>query len=198
MKILNNSFVWAQVLILISLIGLYTYTTEIFHEKEYPAHVHKTLYLDRNFNDEEVLIIMQSAVTWTEVTNHIVELDVVRLPTHEMIDLSNSIIILKINSDYPEAIVLDGMNQNSTLGFYNDRGVLPYIALISERIDDYDYQSVVLHEIGHSLGLKHVKGEEGLGTLMYPTINFASDEITTKDLEQFCSLYHCDVEKLQH
>lgn len=198
MKLLKNKFFWTQIITLISLVVLYTYSTKIFHHKEYSNYSHKTLYVDRNFNDEEVLTIMEAAVEWTETTNHIVEIDVVRLPTKEKIDLVNGIIVLNINSDYPEVVVLDGTNRNSTLGFYNEYGAFPYIALISERISDYDYSSVVLHEIGHSLGLKHITGEEGIGSLMYPTVDFASDEITIKDLEQFCVLYHCNVKNLKH
>lgn len=196
MKIQHRVLILTQILILIPLAFLFSYASSIY-VKTYPNYVHKTLYVERNFNEEEVAIITKAAISWTESTHHIAEIDVVTLPTKEKIDLVNGIIMLKENADYPEIIILDGFNGDSTVGYCNRRASIPYIAIVSDRIEDPDeYQAVVMHEVGHALGLEHQTGIEGMDTLMYPSVNIGSYTITKKDLKQFCSLYHCDVTKL--
>lgn len=197
MTIQSRIFIWSQILIFIGLFSLFIYTSEIFYSDSYPNHIHKILYLDRAFDDEEVEYITQAAMSWTENTNHIAEVDVVRLPAREKIDLRDGIIVLKMNPDYPDIILMDSSNLDSTLGYYNRRSPIPCIGLVRGRIQDWELQMVMTHEIGHALGLKHITGEEGFGALMYPSIDLGANDITKKDLEQFCSLYHCDASKLK-
>jgi len=166
--------------------------------KERPNHIHTTIYLDRNFNDVEVEYIMQAAWEWTETTNHIAEFDVVQLPTHDKVDVEHALIMVKVSADYPDIIIMDNIKKTTTLGYYDSKSVLPFIALVQDRLDDFNYKEVVLHELGHSLGLEHVDGEKGMLTLMYPYVDLGADHITQTDLEQFCELYHCDAKKLQH
>lgn len=186
-------------LTIIALILLCNYASQVYQpEKIYPAHFHKTLYLDRNFTDDQVFSLTSAAVSWTEKTNHIAEFDVVQLPTDEKISVSDAIIMVKASPDYPEVMIIDRAIKGITLGYYNDSGLITYILLVSDRIDEDFYTSVSLHELGHSLGLEHNKGIEGIGTLMYPSADFGADVITNKDVENFCKLYKCDPEKLKH
>lgn len=166
--------------------------------KERPNHIHTTIYLDRNFNDVEQEYIMQAAWEWAESTNHIAEFDVVQLPTREKIDVQNGLIMVKVSADYPDIIIMDNIKKTTTLGYFDAKSPLPYIALVEDRLDDYTYKAVVLHELGHALGLEHIEGEKGMLTLMYPYIDLGNDHITPTDLEQFCELYHCDAKTLKH
>lgn len=180
----------------------YIFVKQVFPDrppKVYPSHVHVNLYLDRDFTPEEDELIIAATLNWTNRTHHIVEYDVVKLPTEDYINPENSIIITKLTPDAPRIMYMD-QTGSRTLGYFepND-GPIPYIALVSERLEgDVDFNEVILHELGHSLGLKHITGEEGWNTLMYPYTELGADDITQTDLEQFCKLYHCNAEDLKN
>lgn len=166
--------------------------------KPYPTHAHITIYLDRNFDDFEQETIIRAAMEWTETTNHIIEYDVVQLPTLGHISYEDSVFITKISPDHPDIILLDQTNKNTTLGYFDTKSYLPHIALVTDRIKDNDYYAVVLHELGHSLGLSHNEGIDNVGTLMFPSIDFGSEHITMTDGKKFCGLYHCNPMKLKY
>lgn len=180
------------------LLVLYTQVIDIYQPKVYPDHVHTTLYLGHDFSPEEQEIILEAALEWSQATNHIVEYDVVVLPTKNTIDVTKSVVFVKESPDHPEIMLMDFASKTKTLGLFNGRSQVPYIALVTERLDDENYKEVVLHELGHSLGLEHIKGTDGIGTLMYPYTDLGADFITETDLKKFCELYHCDASKLQH
>jgi hypothetical protein len=185
---------------LVILLFLYIEVVDIYDKgpKEYPGHVHKIIYVDRNFDDLEQEHIIMAALKWSEATNHIVEYDVIQLPSKEQIDVTRALFFVKVSADYPDVVIMDNIKKTTTLGYFQNRGPLPYITLIDGRLNEETYEPVVLHELGHSLGLEHVEGPEGYGTLMYPYIDLGSDSITETDLEQFCKLYKCDPKKLKH
>lgn len=156
--------------------------------------VHKTLYLSREIYDDQIAHITAAAMEWNDDTNGDVTIDIKRLPERS-INPADAIVMLNVSPDFPEVIILDNLNQYSTLGFFNDDSLVHYIGLVDERIDAASYNTVIMHEVGHALGLEHIQGIDGLGTLMCPTINLGSSHITMEDLHQFCTLYHCDERK---
>lgn len=156
--------------------------------------VHKTLYLSRDIYDDQLLYITAAAMEWHDDTNGDVTIDIKRLPDPR-INPVDGIVVMNVTPDHPEIIILDNLNQYSTLGFYNDDTMVHYIGLVDERISPPEYTAVIMHEVGHSLGLQHIMGIDGIGTLMCPSINLGSTHITMEDLHQFCTLYHCDERK---
>jgi len=167
---------------------------------EYPERVHVTLYLDRNFDEFETELTMQAALEWSKATNHRVEYDVIQLPTREKINYKNSVFIAKRSIDDPQVILMDLAGGNQTLGVYEKRG-LPHITIVGERVNYNNFKEIMLHELGHSLGLEHLEGLENIDALMFPYTDMninglivptGSDHITSKDVKQFCELYHCD------
>ena len=199
MRLLRLSILFTSLVAVVTIVILYNFSVDIFQPKKtYPTYVHKTLFLDRNFSEKEVLFITQGAMAWSEATNHIVDFDIVTLPNTDIPVTKNDIVFIKVNPDYPNIIVLDSINKKTTLGLYDDEAIIHTIELVSDRIDDEEYPSVVMHELGHALGLKHNEGLDGIGTLMYPTIGLGANYITEDDLKNFCKLYHCDASKLKH
>jgi Matrixin len=157
--------------------------------------------VDRHFSNDEFLLIAAAAIRWTRATNHIIEYDVIKLPILDKWETAqpNDVIIDIVSPDYPDVISLDTFNRQSTLAYYNGRGTAPMIGIVEERIANFeDFQQVILHELGHSIGLKHNEGIEGIDTLMYPNIDLASRLITQDDLINVCKLYKCDPDQLQH
>jgi predicted Zn-dependent protease len=84
------------------------------------------------------------------------------------------------------------MNGNGTIGYYDDRDIVPAILIVSDRLDDKDeYRAVVMHELGHALDLQHMNGADGIGALMSPSMSTGSFHITDKDVAQYCKIHHC-------
>lgn len=174
---------------------LFTYFNNIdLHESHlHLKHTKITLYVDTAFDDYGYSKIVQAASEWTIATHHLVEYNVVRLPSHN-INAQDGIFISNVSSSFPEIIWRD-RSGGATLGIYLGRAPLRTILLVGDRLDEDTYKPTILHELGHSLGLEHTEFKD-IGTLMYPFIDLGSDTITKKDLEQFCKLHDCDVTQL--
>jgi hypothetical protein len=164
----------------------------------YKQHSHRILYVDNGFSDEKKEIITHAALNWNTRTKGIIQFDVVMLPTQEPLDVVNGIVIEEVSEYDPDILSLDEKNQAITLGYYSGHGHIPSISLVAARIDKDDYHSVILHELGHSLGLNHKIGHDGIGTLMYPSIEMSAENITDTDIEDLCKIYECDPNKLNN
>jgi len=200
MKLTNLTFWLSKLLTVIIILLVYHKFSQIssFSDPDYKAHTHRILYIDPSFNDEEQEYILSAAIIWTQRTNNTINFDVVFLPSEDMLDTENGIIIGKISQYNPDIIGLDEINNSHTLAYFTKDGFIPSINLVTSRMSKDTYQAVVLHELGHALGLKHNFGIEGEDTLMYPSIDRGSTIITYKDLEYFCKLYACDPAKLNY
>jgi len=194
-------FFWSIILSILLILGFAELAAPIAAQHRRTPHtlpVHKTLYLERGIDDEEMIHILQATLEWSEATNGQVIFDVKRLPQQNLMPL-DAIVIYNVTPDYPDIILLDAVKKFSTLGYFNNDRGLDYIALVETRISDRDFTPVIMHELGHSLGLEHPDTEDhpeiGIGSLMHSTIDEGSNHITDLDLKQFCTLYHCDASK---
>jgi hypothetical protein len=160
----------------------------------YRLPVHKTLYIARNIPDEEMAYILEAALEWNTVSNGEITFDLRRMPVKNM-SPGDSIVILNVTPDYPDIIISDNINKSQTLGLHNSQVGLEYIVLVPARLEKEHITEVVLHELGHALGMKHIEGIDGIGCLMYPNIDEGCDHITNTDLTYLCQLYHCDASK---
>lgn len=182
------------------LVLLYNITDRMFVKaKPYPKHVSKTLFVDNHFSDKEFQMIKEAAQEWTLKTHHIVDFRVEHLPSKKVLKASKDLLVLPVTSNFPDIILCDDYyHYSNTVGFFNDSGPLHFIEIVTDRVREDIFKTVVLHELGHSLGLEHDQTDDGIGSLMFPAIDMGSDHITEEDLLQFCSLYKCDVEKLKN
>jgi hypothetical protein len=163
------------------------------------THIHRTLYIDRHFSLDQSMAIKRAADRWTIATNHIADVEVIFLPaTLSDINTSDPVIVIDASPDLPVVIGLDFDDYGTTYGVYVPKeSNYPYIDLITDRLPDIPlFEEVTMHEIGHALGLKHLEGQENIFTLMYPSTELMSPDITKKDLIAFCDIFHCDADKL--
>lgn len=165
-------------------------------ESELPVHV--TLYLENSVFENEVDHVSAASLEWYNATNGQVIFDLEKLPAKD-IDPHKSIVLVNITPQYPQIIVLDSYNKNTTLAYCDRNATLPYIGIVYDRINEDEFTSVLMHELGHYMGLEHPDTKEhpenGIGTLMYSNLTNGSSHITQEDLVQFCKLHHCDASK---
>jgi hypothetical protein len=196
LKIVNLTYWLAKLITVVILVVVYNLFNFTLDEDipDYTQHTHRVIYIDREFSQKEKESIALAAITWSHRTKNTVIIDVVFLPSKTHLDRKDGVLINKLSEDDPTVYILG----ENTLGYYTKMEYIQYIGLISGRIDDDDFDVVVLHELGHALGLEHVRGIDGVGTLMFPSVDLGSDHITNNDIENFCKLYKCDPKKLNN
>jgi len=192
--------VWAQVLVIALIFYLYGIAVKIYPKKITQTHVHKTLYIDREFEQSYIDTIQIAANRWTEATNHLAEFDIVLMPVsdlNKLLDDKDAIIVTDFSQDNPYVVGLDGNNSSQfTVALYTIQPPIPTLAYVSGRITEQMFEKVTMHELGHSLGLEHVTGDQAVGQIMCPNITCMSETISQGDLEQFCNIYKCDASTL--
>jgi Matrixin len=193
----NRASLWVQFITIVMVFLTFRYYTTVLHPPVvYPPQVQKIMYLDEQFTEIEKNKIKEAAQEWSQATDGRVVYTFQNFPATD-IDYPNSIIVLRTNQYAPEILELDFDLKQFTIGFCNMRGNVAYIGLVGDRLTEDDvYRAVMLHELGHSLGLPHNQPPDGIGTLMYPALDQGADYITHTDLVNFCELYNCDATDL--
>lgn len=174
----------------------------LIKKDNYQEYTNQTLYIEDTFTQDEIAYIYAASLEWSKATDNRVKYNLVILRPGIIVQLGNSLVINKVSASNADVIVLDYLfnkdNPPNTaiktlaLGYYYDSKVLPSIILVSERLDDFNYKSVVMHELGHSLGLSHNEKKENIfNSIMFPSLEGQSNEITDVDVKQYCKIHHC-------
>ena len=184
-------FIFTSFVSIVLLVILSQITPMSLEVPQQATYMRKTLFLDRTFTEDEVEYITSAALEWTDKTNHTIDFNVVILPNMEEFFGPDDILVVKASPDYPDILVKDIESGNATLGLYTSKIDMNVIYLVSSRITNEKYKAVMLHELGHALGLDHNEGWEGINTLMYAYADLSASHITNKDLIIFCEKYKC-------
>lgn len=181
-------------------------TPEVTIQHSVPEYsIQTTIYIDRAFTTQERTYIAEAAHEWVKATKGIIEYNIIQLPVDGPIRLDNCLFISKLSPDDPTVILSDSLGATSILAYYNTKDEIPTISVVEGRIPDKQYKNIIMHELGHSLGLEHQGSFNDIGTLMYPyvyihigslTIDTTYNKISFRDLVQFCTLYYCNPNEL--
>lgn len=201
--------------------------------QQYNVMISKRIYVDSKFNPDEIEAIKKGVSVWETTTNGIVKFDVIY--DFDMTDNSNTdpyryinkIIIKRlttkdkltikldeaIKKQYSEDNPEDPPSEAVVLGYTHKRKSFEFIYIVVDRlitqsgfIDTKAFQNVVMHEIGHELGMQHFDDGPSIMNVQFDSVieHLAGNRprplmcLTKFDMQQFCSLYLCDSEKTKH
>ena len=150
------------------------------------------------FTDIENDIIREAAYTIGFQTNDTIKIILIpesdiRKPLLLPMNATIFPIIIKKVDDYdPQVMAIDANVHDTILGFYDKDAIVPTILIVYSRIQtSYTYTGVVMHEIMHSIGMKHSSYEE---QLMYPRID--ADCLGQHDILQLGHIFGTDPDKM--
>lgn len=167
-----------------------------------PSSSNKILFVDSRFEEKEREMIQESVNEWQSTTKGLATFRIiwdfdVENEYPSVRGMSNVLIAYKANSKEPVFVEMEESGKvNQTLGLYHYRDHVPTISIVHDRLEftmrDY-YRGVIIHELGHSMGLPHFNIKN---TIMYPSMDESSYHLTKDDLELFCDYYGCNVDQM--
>lgn len=166
-----------------------------------PSKVFEVVSVDPKFSKFEQAIIKDSAYNWEFYTGDLAKFkfvtgDPLANPIEVEPGQKGQAVFIKYANSYDIKVqLIDAMINGTALGFYDpSTPLIPTIWIVQDRIEyDFEYEAVVMHELGHSLGLEHEPLHED--TLMYPEVAGIMC-LTQWDLKKFCKIYGCDTEEM--
>lgn len=178
----------------------------ISHNPIFPgeATYHYNLYVSQDFDTDEVDMIEAAALEWQEKTNSIITYSIYFNWDNKYESIPNkyhSLAVVKLSKWGKRAHELDIISGEkdkpaTILGYFDNGQKVNTIYLVYDRMLGLEYYRGTLeHELGHSIGLDHLKEEN---TLMYPSMDKGAKHITGSDLKQFCEIYSCKTKNLKH
>lgn len=173
---------------------------KVIEEKQYikpKKSLIAQVLVTNQFSKQEKDIVEEAAFDWTSRTKGVVNLKIVYEPFIN-IDFTNSVLMLKSNEHDPDIIIMDSVNNcnGCIIAITSRKHMVPYIKIVDSRVKNINhFYTVVLHEIGHYIGLNHLEGPQNIGTVMYPVHIGFRRELTVTDLKYFCEIYMCTESK---
>lgn len=167
-----------------------------------PIHKNKIIYLDvQSISTKDAILIFESTKHWEQKTKGLVKFSFKINPTNKDLLFANeneAVVIAAVSEEDWRVKDINLKKKRGVLAFFTTRYSLPAIIIIPERIenDENYYRSVIIHELGHAIGLDHNNIKN---SIMYP---YAGEDgpyfLTQDDMNQFCLKYFCDPNKLKN
>ena len=163
-----------------------------------PTEVHKTVYVNNSFDDDDFVLIQEAAKEWETETHGLATINVVKgyddyLYKHIAHDQS-SLVMMRAGIWNPLVTLLDTELKAPVLGYFFGNEDTQSILLVPGRMKGNDYyRSVIVHEMGHAFALSHIDAEN---TVMTAYMSDDSFHLTKMDIDWFCRVYYCDASKL--
>lgn len=180
---------------------LLLYPGNNIHIKKYifgPLESHKTIYVSYSFDEYELELAMKAAEEWKRETHGLITFDVkYGFDDQLYADIRHdpdSLVMTRANLTDPIVMKLDKIASNVILGYFLAGDQTKNIMLIPDRMIGYDYyRAVIIHEMGHAIGLGHIKDDDS--TVMYKFMSLTY-HLTKKDINWLCRVYNCDASLL--
>lgn len=177
-----SKYCWFLYILLFSFSLIATNISDVYVSRAPANPIKKSLYVDGRFARWEIESIHNAAEQWTYETGGLVEFEFVSSMKIE----PDTVIIFKKNHEEEEVQSVDIEIKGNSLGYYSKNTNI--IAVVYDRIYSIDlYEEVVMHELGHALGLGH---NSIPGTLMYPDTSYGITTIGPLDVHRFCEMYN--------
>lgn len=147
-----------------------------------PSHIYQVSIDLSTMTPHQASVVMTAADEWSEQTNHFVFFET----SKQYLPVDPNGVVVNIRGEAKSQIQNGGTNvgvcwwhgENSDIVVPND-------------VDDDLLRRISLHELGHSIGLKHPEeiGQSTFeGEIMSAWINDAASDITCADLQQLCEV----------
>lgn len=186
-------------LLLLGVLGCSNIHSARLNHITHQYYIPKFVHIDPAFNNRDRFLIWRSLDEWSQTTKLITWIE---LPWESEVAINNSynknirhLIISKASKH--DKVILDieeGIGYKIDGYLWTKLGSNIQIAyIIRDRINwDLLFRLVVLHEVGHSFGLRHSHGI----SIMDSSQMVRAGCLTKQDLRQFCNIWDCDAEVL--
>lgn len=163
-----------------------------------PTSVHKTIYVSSTFNDEDFTLIVEAASEWQKETNGLVYFEIKRGFNFDLYQSLNgddsSMVMITAPVNDPLLDALDNRIGGPVLGYFLTEFPTQIILVVPDRMIGVEYyRAVMIHEMGHSIGLGHINIDN---TIMVSSMDRGSYHLSKTDIELFCRAYYCNSKKL--
>lgn len=155
-----------------------------------PSESYIKIYVDKDLPEEYKPLITRAGNDWERASNYKIRFDFIfniKKPGlyKKVAHKYNQNYIWYFNKwDNEQLDLFDAMDKYNWKGFYANKKK-KYIVIFDESSDKYN---VILHELGHLLGLKHSINKN---SAMSTNINDSSGCISFIDAQNLCDIYDC-------
>lgn len=174
------------------------------------------IYIDSKFSSIERQLIVEGLREWERATDHMIVFNIhnvrwtsgvdyytVPQPDSDgVIECTRDIHIVRVLS-YDKVVVdiseqikkEEHLKEFNLAGYANSTCQVKNVLLVADRVqNEEEYVSLTIHEIGHMLGLKHIR--IGKTSAMVQGLQHSAPCVTKLDIQQFCNGWGCDESKM--
>ena len=167
-------------------------------EIKLPTFIERCIRIDAAFTLEEKIVIIESLKEWEDKTSNLVAFNIINLEANEIhidgkmppeaksYEYYEVFTFIKATSSSDIVKKLEEDTEKKAYG-YAHCGDFLYISMIIDRIPNKEiFKSVAMHEVGHLLGMSHLKNKK---VLMNKYVNCKINTLTKEDLIHFLKNY---------